>query len=329
MKRFLGGILLLLILVNTVSGAELQPDPELAAGNAHFSTGVDYNVLGDESCQVTVNGQDNTKYDINPCFYHLKGNRYAFEALSGIPNGFGTGENSRYIGATTQGTYTTQTAKWSNDQIFNVVPIARINAQAGDTGPTSVISAIRSDRNILSQRNTLDMMWKMQAIGANYVTGGEIFENATTGLVMGQNSGILFDGLGNLQELNSFGNVSAVFLHLSSNEVNWVGILQPFVIDAVNYNPAGSGLVPLLNDNKLRADTVLKSPKEDGRLFVIYGKEQFDTAEEAIAAATDYGLFMNQGLSGLVPVVLIVQQKNGTNVYSIIDRRQCNVCRPQ
>ena len=135
-----------------------------------------------------------------------------------------------------------------------------------------------------------------------------------------------------------FTNMSAVFLHLSSNEINWIGDKKPLTIDTVNYNPAGSSLTPLLNDNKFKIDTILKSPKgadgvPEGGFFLIYGATEYATQADALAAivagtAIRWGLFVNQAASGLVPVALVVQQKNAAAIDTVSDVRPCFVCRP-
>lgn len=297
------------------------------------ATGVDEHDAGPDSCEVTLNAGDDSKFDIFECNIHIRGPHYPFAAMSSIDPAFGAGENSRFIGMTMNG-YTTQTSAWSVAQMSMIVPIARLNTELGDLGPGSSIHLIRDDRYFITKRDYFDRIWREEAIGALYVTGGDIFANATSGLILGQNEGILYDAQTKRHVLATFQNQSAIFLHLSSNEIDWVATKGPLTVDNINYNPAGSSLVPLLNDNKFKVDTILKSPKgangvQEGELFLVYGDTEFDTAAGAISGGeTRFSIFIDQFTSRLVPVALIVQQKNGAAVNTIVDKRPCLVCRP-
>ena len=301
-------------------------------------TGVDEHNIGVNSCKVTVNAGDDSKIDIEECNIHVLGPHYPFAAMSSIDPDLGAGENSKFIGMTLNG-YTTSESRWTGEQKLTIVPLARVNTAFGVSGPGSTISLIRDDRYFITKRDYYDrLMWE-EAMGAQYVTGGEIFANSTSGLILGQTAGVLYDGQTKRQVLSSFANMSAVFLHLSSSGgFDWISDKRPLVVDAVSYNPSGLGLTPLLNDNKFKVDTILKSPKgadgvPEGGWFYVYGDTEYATQADALAAVADgsafrFGLFINQPVSGLVPLALIVQQKNATEVDTIIDQRPCLVCRP-
>lgn len=302
---------------------------DTAVGNVHATTGVDEQTPGITGCEVTINAGDDSKVDINICHIHIQGPHYIFDNMTAIDPGLGAGDNSMFIGMTMNG-YTTSESAWTDTQLLTIVPLARLNTAFGVSGPGSTISLIRSDRYFVTQRDYYDLLWYSHVIGALYETGGDIFQNATSGLILGQNSGILHDKQTNKQTLATFENQSAVFLYSSS--VAWIGDKRPLVVDAVNYN-AANGLVAMQNDNTFTVHTILKSPKgvsdtPEGGLFFIYGDTEYGTAAEAIAAAeTRWGLFVNQATSGLVQVALVVQQKNAVAVDTIIDKRPCLVCR--
>lgn len=317
--------------------AENTLDFDSTIGEVRADTGVDEHEAGVTSCKVTIFAGDDSKMDINECHVHIQGPMYSFDTITALDPNFGTGENSVYIGITMNG-YTTSTPNWSNTQKLTVIPIARLNAGEGVTGPGSTINAIRDDRYFLTKRDYYDRIWHEEAIGSLYVSGGDIFANSTSGLVLGQNSGILYDAQSKRQSLSTFNNISAVFLHLSSNGTNWIASVQPLIVDNINYNPAGSGRVSLSTTNKYKIDTILKSPKgadgtPEGRIFLIYGETEYNTQADAVAAitnetATRFGPFINPAISGLVPIALIVQQRDLTTIDIIKDRRPCLVCRP-
>ena len=314
------------------------PNWDTEVGNVNADTGVDSHGEGFDSCKVTVNGSDDTKIDISECHVHIQGPEYPFAAITSLDPQFAAGENSRFIGVTMDG-YTSQTAIWTNTQKMSIIPLARLNTPIGTLGPGSEVHLVRDDRYFLYQNYYLDRLYHEEAMGAQYVTGGDIFANTTSGLILGQNSGVLYDGQKKRHVLGTFENRSAIFLHLSSNETDWLGLKKPLTVDALNYNPAGSSLVPMLNDNTFTIHTILKSPKgvngvQEGELFFIYGDTEYATAAGAIEAISDgsagsrFGVFIDQANSGLAPAALIIQQRNAAAVDTIIDRRPCQVCRP-
>lgn len=322
---------------NLTGSSALDLDWDTNVGEVLAMTGVDEQDTGLTSCQVTVNAGDDSKVDIAPCHLHIQGPHYEFMNMTAINPGLGVGDNSIFIGMT-MGGYTTSEASWTETQQKTIVPLARLNTSFGVSGPGSTISLIRDDRYFITQRDYYDRLWYSHVIGALYETGGDIFANATSGLILGQNSGTLYDSQTKSQTLATFENQSAVFLHLSSSGgMDWIGDKRPLVVDAVNYNPSGSGLTPMLNDNKFTVHTILKSPKgvgdtPEGGLFFIYGDIEYATQADALAAVTAntamrWGLFVNQATSGLVPVALVIQQRNAVAVDTIIDKRPCLVCR--
>ena len=309
-----------------------------ATGLVHADTGVDSHGTEFDSCEVTVNVGDITKIDIDECHVHIQGPEYPFDAITSLDPQFAAGENSRFIGVTMNG-YTSQTSTWTSAQKRTIIPLARLNTPLGQVGPGSDVHLVRSDRYFIFESFYLDALYHAEAMGTQYVTGGTIFANMTSGLILGQNAGVLYDGQKNRHMLGTFENQSAIFLHLSSNEIDWVGLKKPLTVDAVNYNPAGSSLVPMLNDNTFTIHTILKSPKgtngvQEGGLFFVYGNTEYATAAGAIEAISDgsavsrFGVFIDQANSGISPAALIIQQKNAAAVDTIVDRRPCQVCRP-
>lgn len=298
-----------------------------ATDELNTSTGICDVVLGEDTCEITVNAGDDSKIDIKPCCVYIRGEKYLFDGMTSVDPQFASGENSRFVGVTLA-SYTSQTSRWTVAQKLTTVPLARLNASYGQQGSGSSIRLIRDDRDPLGTREYNDRLYREEVLGSQYVTGGDIFANATSGLILGQNSGVLYDSRGKRHVLSTFENQSAIFLHLSSNEIHWRGSKKPLVIDPLNYNPPGSGLVAMDDDNKFKVDTILKSPRTGGGLFVLYGTIQYTTAANAISGAAErYGLFISQSESGLVPVALVVQQRNASTVDTIIDRRPCFVCK--
>lgn len=301
----------------------------------HLDTGIDQNGVGLNSCKPSPNAGDPTLVDIQPCKIHIQGILRDFTALSTFDPGYAVGENSRFVGATLNG-YTTQTPNFTNLQKQTIIPIARLNAPLGQTGPGSDVHLVKDLRYFLTENYYFDRLYHEEAIGAQYVTGGEIYNS---GLQIGQTAGVLYDAQKKKHTLAAFLNQTAIFAHLSSNEIDLVATKKALTVDALNYNPAGSSLVPMLNDNTFTIHTILKSPKgvngtQEGGLFFIYGDTEYATAAGAIEAISDgtavprFTLFVDQATSGLVCVAMIIQQRNAASVDTIKDRRPCQVCRP-
>ena len=299
-----------------------------AVSAPHAVTGIDSHEVGADSCKVSINGGDSTLIDIEQCHVHIQGPEYELAAVSGMTPPFGIGENSLFVGVTLSG-YTTQIGRWTAAQQQTIVPIARLNTPAGQTGPGSDVGLIRDDRYFSSERDYKDRLWSQEAIGALYANGGQLFSYST--IVMGQYSGILYNAQRERHVLAEFSNMSAVFVHLSSNSIP-IANKAPFVVDNLTYQ--GTGL-EAMTPNRWTNISILKSPQgangvQEGGWFYIYGGEYL-TQAAAEAADFDFGVFGSQGASGLVPLASIVVKQAGVTIDTdlfIIDKRSCLVCRP-
>ena len=307
------------------------PNADSFVSIPHAVTGIDSHEVGMSSCKVTINSGDNSLIDIGECHVHIQGPEYEIDEAIGMDPNFGVGENSVFIGVTLNG-YTTQTQGWNATQKQTIAPLARLNTASGVTGPGSTVTLNRDDRYFVSERDYKDRIWTEDAIGSLYSLGGELFSNATSGLVMGQYSGIIYNAQRERHELGKFNNMSALFLHHTTTGAP-VAVKAPFIVDNLNYDD-GTGLVALISNRWTKA-SVLKAPQgangtQEGGWFWNYGGEYL-TQAAAEAAPFDFSFFVSQGVSGLVPLAEIIVQQGGstlgTNLF-IIDKRACLVCRP-
>jgi len=304
------------------------PNWDTAVSIVNEDTGIDSHGVGDTSCEAVIRPSDKTKIDIAQCNVHIQGPRYTFAPITAFDPQFATGQNSRFVGATMNG-YTTQTSKWTSEQKRTIIPIARLNTPLGQLGPGSTIGLIRDDRYYLFERDTWDRLYREEAVGALYVKGGNIFATATS-LVLGQYSGVLYDAQTKRHVLTQFQNTTAIFLNHTATG-GWVAKKQLFRSDNV-YFDNGTRLVPMQNDNKYSAATIMKSPKgqngtQEGGIFYVYSQGEYDTIDEALAATPSYSVFGSQSESGLVPAALIVQKKSAVAPAVVVDKRPCFVCR--
>ncbi|MCK5603568.1 hypothetical protein KAR91_16910 [Candidatus Pacearchaeota archaeon] len=316
------------------SGVDIDNTPEWdsAVSIPHAMTGIDSHEVGEDSCKVTISSGDDSLIDIGECHVHIQGPEYEFVNMTSIDPNFGVGENSVFIGITMSG-YTTQTQGWSAEQKQTIAPLARLNTASGVTGPGSTVTLNRDDRYFVSERDYKDRLWTEDAIGALYAIGGELFSNATSGLVMGQYSGIIYNSQRERHMLGEFNNMSALFLHHTTTGAP-VAVKAPFIVDNLQYDD-GTGLVNLISQRWTKI-SVLKAPQgggngnQEGGWFYNYGGEYL-TQATAEAADFDFSFFTSQGRSGLVPMAEIVVQQGGSTLGTdlfIIDKRACLVCRP-
>lgn len=307
------------------------PNADSQISIPHAVTGIDGHEVGADSCKVEVNAGDSTLIDIGECHVHIQGPEFEFINMTAIDPNFGVGENSVFIGITLDG-YTTQTQGWSAAQQQTIVPLARLNTASGVTGPGSTVSLNRDDRYFVSERDYKDRLWTAEAVGSLYSLGGELFANATSNLVMGQYSGIIYNAQRERHILGEFNNMSALFLHHTSTGAP-VAVKAPFIVDNANYDD-GTGLVPIISQRWTKI-SILKAPQgangvQEGGWFYNYG-DQYLTQAAAEAAPFDFSFFVSQGISGLVPLAEIVVQQGGSTLDTdlfIIDKRACLVCRP-
>lgn len=323
------------IIIGHLGGGPIEfetiPNWDSAISTPHGVTGVDSHEVGATSCKVTINSGDTTLIDIAECHVHIQGPEYEFDAEAGINPAFAAGENSRFVGVTLNG-YTTQTAKFTVAQQQTIVPLARLNTPLGELGSGSTVHLVRDDRFFVSEREYKDRAWMEQAIGALYVKGGEAFANSSTGVILGQYSGILYNAQGERQVLQEFTNMSAIFIHHSS-DTTLVGEKKPLVVDNLQYD-TGAGLATMTAQRWTNI-SILKSPKgangiQEGGWFYVYGDEYL-TQAGAEAADFDFSEFISQGESGMTPWATIIIKKEADTIdtdYFIEDKRSCLVCRP-
>jgi hypothetical protein len=311
---------------------------DTASHHAFGSTGIDGHELGETACQASIDN-DNTKYKIATCDYHIDGTHYAFDAISGIDPNFLPGQNSAYIALLPYGLGTgrptpfdaitsTGPTPYSAAQKLSLVPIARFNTPSGSTGPGSTIKLVRTDRFFITPYGYDDRIYHEEAIGALYVDGGNLFSN-NTALIIGQRAGVLYDSRKVRHILAAFNTITAIFVHYSSNG-EFAEERKRFIVDNVQCgNGTNDGLENML-PNRWCNNKILKSPKgtngvQEGGLFYIYGAQSYGTQIGAEAEEFSFGLFINEFTSGLTPVAEIVIE-TGSDTPVIIDRRKCIVC---
>lgn len=264
---------------------------------------------------VSIN-VDPTKIDISAAVYYIQGNKYTYAGATGLSNGFGTGETVRRFGLSSAGLVSQQTA-FSNAQEQTIIPIARVNAVQGESGPTANLLQPIDLRFIISEFGYLQRQWQEEAIGVLYYTGGIISENVTPFRV-DQSSGVFYDAQRKRVTITGSSIIEAIPVYHTAG-VWTVGTKSTLIVSNSQYDN-GTDLTAIPN-NKWVNHTLLRAPKAEDQFFIVYSRSVYSSQAEAQAASADYGIFVNQASSALVAVAQFVVKEGATDIATVVDRR--------
>lgn len=292
-----------------------------------LSSGIDSHAPGDDdSGKVTRNSGDVTKFDIELTSVHIQGMDYTFAAVSSIDPEFAGGDSDKWIGYDSSG-LVKQDSGFTDIQKRTIMPIARIQAKVGQSGPGSDISdvGITDVRYQISEDGYRWHRYLEKAIGALFETGGIVTENSGTDRDLDLSAGTIWDAHRGKQTWNAFSNLSG--LHVRHVGGAWSVAEKTLNVDNVNYDN-GTDLTAMTNNNYHCSHTVLMSPRgtQDAdidrlRLFLVHCQSEWNSLQGAIDSGLDFGPFVDQPTSGLVPLAQVIVKKNDTNIVSIIDAR--------
>ncbi|MBW2465871.1 MAG: hypothetical protein JRF02_01090, partial [Deltaproteobacteria bacterium] len=277
----------------------------------------------------------NTCIDIEECIIHVQGPEIHFDAKTCVNPAFPVADSSVFVGYSTPSDPSNefsglviQASDFTTAQRRRLLPLARVQAEIGKQGPGSEISekGILDLRDIGSEFEWRFFKWVKEAIGSIFEKGGLITENAAEDRHLDISAAVFFDGEISEETFPTMTNISGIVL-LHSPLGNWSTIKPIAALEADNINvDSATGLVAMTNNNKFASHSILMSPEGvDGRpsprFFLIYSQGEFDSQSEAEAAGINFGPFIDQATSRLVPLAQIIQQKNVANFASVIDRR--------
>ena len=273
------------------------------------------NITGLTSGGVITINADTTKIDISACVYYIQGTKYSYAGVTALDPSFTAGKTHKRIGLDSSG-LVTQDTEFTNAQKQTIIPLGLCTSAT--SGPGSVVHQLRDDRFFISEEGYLQRIWQEEAIGALYYKGGLISESATA-LQLDQSGGVLYDGQRKRHTLLVDTNIAATKVYHVGGAWTVSAEIDPFIVDNLQYDD-GTDLATLGN-NKWASHTLLKSPKAGGHYFFVYSQAQYDTEAEALEAGINFGIFIDQGASGLVAIAQIVIQKSAANINNIIDAR--------
>ena len=268
---------------------------------------------------ITINGVDDSTYDHTEIKYFIKGIFYTLAASTGVDASFGAGSNTSFVGVDSSGLVYSGTL-WTNTQLKTILPVARLGAASGETGPGSTISLIRDDRFFIDEQNFNLRNWMEHAFGALYHTGGVITKSATA-LQLDQSAGTLFDAQGKEQTLAQDSDFAGLKV-FHTGGVPTTAAADPLIVDTANYDN-GTDLTAIPS-NKWVCHTLLKSPKgspQEGGFFFVYADTIYNNQTEAEQAPVDFSIFTDQHTSGLTSVARIIVQQGAAVITTVLDER--------
>ena len=292
-----------------------------------WNSGIESHTPGDDTpTKVTFSAVTSNLVDIAAGDCHVQGTEFDFPAQPGVDPGFGAGENSSWFGCSATG-LVKQSGKFTDVQKRTIMPMARIQAEGSCTGPGCPVSrlGILDHRYLIHEDGYRWEKYLSGAVGALFQTGGLITENGVTPLDLDISTGKMWDSDRTLQSWGSFTNISG--LHKFHNSTSLVIQDATFSMDNVNWDN-GENLIPMTNNNYHCSHSILMSPRgtqdadfDNLRVWWVHCTSEHSDLQGAIDSGIDYGDFVDQDTSGLVPLAQVIVKKNGANIVTIIDAR--------
>ena len=293
-----------------------------------LNSGIESHTPGDDTAiRVTFSSATSNLVDILAGDCHVQGTEYDFSAQIDVDPEFGVGENSRWFGCSSAGLIK-QAGEFTDEQRRNTMPVARIQAKGNCTGPGCPISdvGILDHRYLIHEDSYRWERYLNAVMGAQIVDGGIVTENGTTPRNLDISSGELWDSDRMRQTWPSFTNLSGLYAFNNSSTLTVIPDIT-FNIDNVNWDN-GDNLVPMTNNNYHCSNSLFMSARgtQDAdfdriRLILIHCTSEWPDLQGAIDSGIDFGPFISQQESGLVPLAQIIVKKNTANIVRILNVR--------
>lgn len=182
------------------------------------------------SCLATINA-DPTKFDLPAITYLINGEYYSYQGMSAIDPGYSILSNVVLVGLDENGLVLIDEiaygqSEWKDADLDTIVPVTRLQAAAGETGPDSPISQLRADHYNVQKFFTRERIFHQASTGIVYdlaPNSGKIVRSAVQGQIS-QNAGRFFDLQRKPVVLGAIDNLIAV---------QFTGLSNPLVVIAV------------------------------------------------------------------------------------------------
>lgn len=265
---------------------------------------------------VVAQNADITKIDIAPFSYYILGVHYTEPGGTAIVPTIGAGDSSTFIGVDATGIIYS-TSKFTTVQTQTIVPLARLQAVQGQSGPGSELQTPLPLIYTIGQFGYTDRDWIENAVGALYATGGTFSENVTTPLQVDQSAGNFHNAQRLHIDIPQDSNIEASVLY----NISSVPTLQTRATLVVpKFYDNGTDIVALSN-NKYASHTLLRSPKAENVFIFVYSNQQYNSLADAEQANIDFSIFVSQSTSGMIAVARFILKGDSSNIISIIDER--------
>ena len=309
----------------TDSGDAVLTDDEIDAlvaatyGTSAFcnAVGASTNITGVISLDDLVSlNADISKLDIVAFDYYIQGIKYSYAGGTAISPTIGAGDSSTFIGVDASGLVYSED-KFTETQTLTIIPIARMQAVQGDSGPGSDLQTPIHLMYTIGQEGHEGRAWLEGVIGALYESGGLYAENAGTPLQVDQTAGSFHNAQRKHIAIAADTNIEASALY----NVSGTPTLQARATLVIpKFYDNGTDIAALSN-NKYASHTLLRSPKAEDVFIFVYGDTEFNSQAEAEQAPVDFNIFQSQSVSGLLPVARFVLKGDSSNIISIVDER--------
>lgn len=309
----------------TGSGDKVLTDDEIdAVITATYATTAFCNAVGATTIltgiisieDITSLNTDIKKIDIVAFDYFIQGAKYSYAGGTAITPTIGAGDSSTYVGFDSSGIVYSGT-KFTDTQLLTIVPIARLQAVQGQSGPGSDLQSPIHLTYSIGQDGYVDREWMESVIGALYASGGLYTENSGTPLQVDQTAGSFHNAQRKHIPISADTNIEAIALY----NISGTPTLQTKATLVIpKYYDDGTDIVALPT-NKYVSHTLLRSPKEEDSFFLIYGSAIYDSQSQAEEANAEYSVFLSQAASGLIAVARFVVKGDSTNIEAIQDER--------
>lgn len=248
--------------------------------------------------------------------YWIQGKKYFYDGGTAIAPTIATGDSSTYVGVDSSGIIYSDD-KFTEMETLTILPLARLQTVQGQSGQGSDLQTPIHLTYTISQEGHERRAWLDGCLGVLYQDGGLYSENSTTPLQVDQAVGEFHSAQGAHVDINQANNIvaSSVY-HQGGFEIPHDR--ETLVIPKYWDNETD---IVALQANKFVSHTLLRSPKEEDLFFLVYGKKEYDSQQEAQDAQVDYSIFTKQSDTGIYTVARFIVKGDSTNIEAIMDER--------
>lgn len=259
---------------------------------------------------------DITKIDLAPFAYYILGIRYSYSGATALPPTIAGGDSSTWVGITDSTTLVYSENKFTTEQTQTILPLARLQAVQGQSGPGSELQSPLHLVFAIGQEGYNERAWIENSMGVLYSSGGTYTESITP-LQVDQQVGEFYNAQRRRMTVTADTDIEASSVYhvagVPTVQTRATLIVPKFYDDGTDIVALPSG--------KFVSHTLLKSPKEEDLFFLMYGAVVYDSQAQAEEANADYGIFQSQTASGLFHVARFVVSGDSTNIEAIQDER--------